>query len=272
MDSHKKYIKTSQFAKLCNVSRQTLIYYDRMGIFKPCYIDDNGYRYYSLSQYESFYVILMLRYLGTPLKEIKEYVEDRSAHRFLQLLDKKQNEINEEIKKLQDLSQLIEKRRAMTQCGLNETETEDMGVYTIPEERLILSKPNLKHNDIDCVKTISSLESYINKNNYRSFTSGAMIMQQSLLNGECVNPSHFFVKSDVMCDRTHIKPAGLYAITYHYGGFDTTHLTCHRLIKYIEYNGYEITGNAYMDWLLDDCTQKTESEYLSKISIRVSTQ
>lgn len=272
MDRHKKFIKTSQFAKLCNVSRQTLIYYDRMGIFKPSYIDEKGYRYYSLSQHESFYVILMLRHLGTPLKEIKEYVENRSPHRFLQLLDKKQDEISKKIEKLHELSQLIEKRRTMTQYGLREQKTEDMGIYTMPEERLILSNPNLKRNELDYRKTIGDLESYINENNYRSFSTGAMITYESLIKEKYEDVSHFFVKSDAMCERTLIKRVGLYAVNYHYGDFDTTHLTCQRLVKYIQDNGFEITGNAYVEWLLDDCTQQTESEYLSKISIEVSPQ
>lgn len=37
----------SQFAQMCGVSRQTLIYYDREGIFSPQVVGENGYRYYS---------------------------------------------------------------------------------------------------------------------------------------------------------------------------------------------------------------------------------
>lgn len=33
---------TGEFAKLCGVSKQTLLYYDRVGIFKPERILENG--------------------------------------------------------------------------------------------------------------------------------------------------------------------------------------------------------------------------------------
>ena len=42
-----------EMAKLSNISKQTLIFYDRKGVFSPNYVDpDNGYRYYSADQLE----------------------------------------------------------------------------------------------------------------------------------------------------------------------------------------------------------------------------
>ncbi|WP_418657894.1 MerR family DNA-binding transcriptional regulator, partial [Clostridioides difficile] len=37
-----------EFAKLCGISKQTLIFYDKIGIFPPEYKDKNNYRYYSV--------------------------------------------------------------------------------------------------------------------------------------------------------------------------------------------------------------------------------
>ena len=42
------YFTTGEFAKICSVSKQTLIYYDRVGIFSPDITGSNGYRYYSI--------------------------------------------------------------------------------------------------------------------------------------------------------------------------------------------------------------------------------
>ena len=38
-------LSISKMAKIHNISRQTLIYYDQMDIFKPAYIDEKGYRF-----------------------------------------------------------------------------------------------------------------------------------------------------------------------------------------------------------------------------------
>ena len=45
MSEHlKKYFNTGEFAKLCNVKKQTLFHYDDIGIFSPEIKDHNGYR------------------------------------------------------------------------------------------------------------------------------------------------------------------------------------------------------------------------------------
>lgn len=69
--SKENLISTKQFATLCQTTKHTLIHYDEIGILKPNYVGENGYRYYSLSQTEIFDVISFLKEMGLPLKEIK---------------------------------------------------------------------------------------------------------------------------------------------------------------------------------------------------------
>ena len=40
-----KYFTTNEFAKLYNINKKTLIYYDEIGLFKPAIIKENGYNY-----------------------------------------------------------------------------------------------------------------------------------------------------------------------------------------------------------------------------------
>ena len=56
-------IRTGDFAKLCNTNKRTLIHYDEIGLFKPAYIDEKGYRYYSESQFDVFFTITCLKAL-----------------------------------------------------------------------------------------------------------------------------------------------------------------------------------------------------------------
>lgn len=60
----------SEMASLFNVSRQTLIYYDKIGLFKPAVVNDRGYRFYSPTQIPYMRLICMLRDLGLELEEI----------------------------------------------------------------------------------------------------------------------------------------------------------------------------------------------------------
>ena len=54
-------LTVGEMAKLVGISRQTLIYYDREGVFRPSQVDpDNGYRYYTADQLEALDTILNL--------------------------------------------------------------------------------------------------------------------------------------------------------------------------------------------------------------------
>ena len=61
----------SEMASLFDVSRQTLIYYDKIGLFKPALVNDRGYRFYSPTQIPFMRLICMLRDLGIELDEIR---------------------------------------------------------------------------------------------------------------------------------------------------------------------------------------------------------
>ena len=50
---------TGELARLHGVSKQTLIFYDKIGLFRPAYVDpDNGYRYYSASQIDQQFQLI----------------------------------------------------------------------------------------------------------------------------------------------------------------------------------------------------------------------
>ena len=70
----KDRISITGLARLRNVNTETLRHYDRIGLFKPTYVDPRtGYRYYSILQYEKLGTIKELRQLEMSLKEIKKY-------------------------------------------------------------------------------------------------------------------------------------------------------------------------------------------------------
>lgn len=68
-----KYYTPAEFAKLFQIDRQTLIYYDNHGIFSPSFKNMNGYRYYSLDQVFLFAELLSLRRLSIPGARLADY-------------------------------------------------------------------------------------------------------------------------------------------------------------------------------------------------------
>lgn len=72
------YYKTGQFAKLANVSERTIRYYDKIGLLKPSFVMENGYRQYSDLDLLKLQKILSLKHLGFSIEEILPMVMDNT--------------------------------------------------------------------------------------------------------------------------------------------------------------------------------------------------
>lgn len=73
------YYKTGQFAKLANVSERTIRYYDKIGLLKPSFVMENGYRQYSDLDLLKLQKILSLKHLGFSIEEIFPMVMDNTS-------------------------------------------------------------------------------------------------------------------------------------------------------------------------------------------------
>lgn len=63
--------RISEFASLCGVTKHTLYHYDEIGLLRPCVIQDNGYRYYTMEQFSIFFIISILKKLEHPWKKLR---------------------------------------------------------------------------------------------------------------------------------------------------------------------------------------------------------
>lgn len=72
----KKLFMIKEFAKLRNVHVNSLLYYEKLGLLKPAYINPaTNYRYYSAEQLPTLDMIIMCIQLEIPLKEMKSYID-----------------------------------------------------------------------------------------------------------------------------------------------------------------------------------------------------
>lgn len=76
------YYTAGELAQLFHISKQTLLYYDKIGQLRPEFISENNYRHYALLQYLTLGIIINLRKLNIPIAKIKEYLSHRSPKIF----------------------------------------------------------------------------------------------------------------------------------------------------------------------------------------------
>lgn len=104
-------LTTAQFAAIHEVNPRTLHYYDSVGLFSPERKGENQYRYYTSRQSIDFEYIRMLKELNMSIREIRSYVQEPGPDKFMDLADKKINEINREIQKLEKTKEVLKIRK-----------------------------------------------------------------------------------------------------------------------------------------------------------------
>ena len=76
-------LSSGEFAKICHISRELLIHYDRIGLLKPREIKSNGYRSYSTEQLYVFDTIRFYMDAGMSTQEVKDALDNQSMEFFL---------------------------------------------------------------------------------------------------------------------------------------------------------------------------------------------
>ena len=103
-----------QFARLHEVNKKTLMWYDEIGLLKPAVTKPNGYRYYTYHQSSVLEVILMLRDLDVPISDIQKFLNNRSASTFETLLSENISKIEQRITHLTAMQEILtDKQRDM---------------------------------------------------------------------------------------------------------------------------------------------------------------
>lgn len=77
------YYSSGEFARMAQVSVRTIRFYDKQNILKPSYVTPAGARFYTDSDFVKLQQILLLKYLGFSLDEIKGMTIDDMDYHFL---------------------------------------------------------------------------------------------------------------------------------------------------------------------------------------------
>ncbi len=103
------YYSSGQFAKMANVSVRTIRFYDQQNILKPSYVTAAGARFYTDSDFARLQQILLLKYLGFSLDDIREMtISDLDCHFMLSSLKMQKKLIQDRMEQLQLVEHAID--------------------------------------------------------------------------------------------------------------------------------------------------------------------
>ena len=269
-------IKTGDFARLCGTNKRTLIHYDEIGLFKPAYTDERGYRYYSENQFDVFFTITCLRELGMPLKEIGAFLSHRTPESLKELLLEQQKEILREEARIKKIKQVIETKLSLVskqeEHFHSAPSSDHIYLEDTPEEYLVLSEALNTNDHEQIIQTLCSHIGYCNHHDLNiGHPYGAMLDVNELHQNHLDTYAYFFTK---VIDRPdghpyHIKPAGKYAVAYLKGDYYQSEKTYKRLFKWINEHHLTTGQYSYKEAVIDEVASASPEEYLTKISVHV---
>ena len=101
-----KTYSISRLARACGLSRSTLLYYDRIGLFGPSGRTGSGYRYYTDKERARLKRIRFFREAGLTLKEIRSVLSS-GGEPGTRLLEKRMRETAEKVVGLKNQQRLL---------------------------------------------------------------------------------------------------------------------------------------------------------------------
>ena len=102
------YYSSGEFARMAQITVRTVRYYDKQNILKPSLVTPTGARFYTEEDFARLQQIMLLKYLGFSLDDIRELTVNDSDYSYLEhSLEQQQNLVRDRIEQLQIVEQAI---------------------------------------------------------------------------------------------------------------------------------------------------------------------
>lgn len=102
------YYSSGEFARMAGVTLRTIRYYDKQNILKPSFVSEAGARFYTEEDFARLQQILLLKYLGFSLDDIREMtIDDADYHFMLDSLNIQLKLVRDRIEQMQLVEQAI---------------------------------------------------------------------------------------------------------------------------------------------------------------------
>lgn len=265
--------KIGEVAELFQITVQALRHYEKKGLLIPAAVNaQNGYRYYHPRQFERLRLIIFLRNMGLPIKEIKNQVNYPHGSRYLQYLEyyKKSLELKiaEDTVRINYLNSKIDSIRSAS---------------SLPQNRVLFLKWNeqrvIKYDKpiTDAVDHEITITEFIKRCKLspgigrigQLFDPGGLSCD-----GKIVSTS-MFVSENLCLEKSpdldySVFPEGIYATLYYQKHTDESLPFMYELIAECHRHSFQYIGNIIRSVVYDigDCEQ-ADSGYLACIRILV---
>ncbi len=259
-----------ELAKYQHVSKQTLIFYDKIGLFRPAFVDpSNGYRYYSAKQIDYLDTILIMKKIGFSLEEIRMHMQDYTIDSSLIALRKQLSVLDSRIQELSLIrSRLASRCEQMEDAKSCLRKEIPAGVEKVNARRILLHPVEAPYTLRETsIATKECFAEAFEKQLPVFFQCGVCVPLERIRKGHCTEASFAFLPIEKTEQSENIKelPSGTCASIYHVGDYQSIGRSYRKLLSYCEENALEIVSDSYEFCINDYITSGDEKEDITKI-------
>lgn len=276
MKNHLLYT-IGDISKTFNVSVQTLRFYEKIGLFAPARRnEETGYRYYTWMQLEQLRLIIHLRSLGLPLKEIKYQLEVQNGDEYLRSMETYSDLIQKRISSDIELKEMIDKKIRIMR--ISRTMPQNTTLYMHFDEQTILKHWQPARNYDEHEQAVVGLleqhavqagfgriGQFFSPDNYET-PEGELLCAGLFATDDMFTPETRQLSGAALA----LIPAGTYAVLYYRRPTEETLPFVRQLLDEIKRDGYTHTGHIYRTLTCDvGRTNPDEDGYQAYIRIMV---
>lgn len=266
----KEHYKIGEISRLYGIGTDSLRYYEKLGILKPRR-NENGYREYGLKDIYKLNIIRDLRKLDFSMAQIKEYMDGQSVDNTIALLAQEREWILKETEALTLRERILGERIAtLRRCC-----AEVCGEFRVRklEERpcLIIHEAIERDEEMDFVIKKLHRRHEDKIRDFGNLPIGAYVSMEDFRRGRGnVFRSVFFLLEAGEKDFDDSLPAGEYISHCYRGSYRQSPEAVGALLRYAENSGWEVMGDPFEIYRIDNRDTIREEEFLTEIQVRVA--
>ena len=267
MANEKKLYTTGELAKMFSIKKDTLFYYDKIGLFSPKYRKGNtNYRYYESGQIKILDTIISLRDMDISIMELKSYLKDINTDSFLNLMELENKKLEDRIKDftvkkktIAELSRRMKKARDSEYGRIFLSEEEPHYYFSRPIEK--------KGKNIEEAwdKAYEEFWSYIDSD--RIITNGAILPRENFIARRYMEISH--ITGYTVEKSTNATKKGLYASYYIKGPYSILSEKYRDFHDTLTAEGYIPISDIYEEYIITSLSERNEENYVTLLRVMV---
>lgn len=239
-------------SKLFGISKQTLQYYDEIGIFKPSFRDDNGYRMYCFEQSLQLAAIIYFIDKGFSLDQIRKLRQNLNIETYFDHMEEQYESLEQEISRLKEVQKATKRRIDFVKENMNIDDVEKIWIEEKPD-RFYYSVGN---------EDVLYIHNGFYKNPTVVFYNDDEKHFACFLYGEKQNPRNEYEDVKVMT-----IPNGRYLCGYHLGEYN-------EILKKVDkirnsHPELKLDRQSIHFNIIDQFVESDKSKFLTEINIKI---